>query len=300
MTGDVQRLQYLQAMGITAWASRYRLPNARPTPACEWEAPEPETQHASAKLHALLDEAQQAASSRQEEQASAQEKTDNPVKLGDVRALLGDAGTPASEKPPVLEQVPAVDSVKTAQDPAQPLRFQLSLICLEGRWLSLQSGEISAEEQRLLSAMLKAAGIQLATPLVIETFYWPMVEGLSADDPLEEAREGLEAYIAGCAARHGWSLNQVLWWGGASSDDETHATLADVLDIANSAQGQAQSQALGLPLWQAPSLLQLLESAEAKRALWPELVELGTRWRQLAAKVDDAREEAAREKSDDH
>jgi hypothetical protein len=34
---DVVRRQYLDAMGITAFASRYRLPNALATPACEWD-----------------------------------------------------------------------------------------------------------------------------------------------------------------------------------------------------------------------------------------------------------------------
>lgn len=41
MTPEPQRLQYLEAMGVTAWVARYQLPNARPSETCEWELPEP-------------------------------------------------------------------------------------------------------------------------------------------------------------------------------------------------------------------------------------------------------------------
>ena len=55
MIGDPQRLQYLEAMGITTWTSRYRFVNARPTEQVEWEtAPAPEKPAPGQRLHALL------------------------------------------------------------------------------------------------------------------------------------------------------------------------------------------------------------------------------------------------------
>src|SRR5690554_7936995 len=47
-------------MGLTAWVARYALPNARPTPACDWELPEaPPAEAPGERLHALLDEARE-------------------------------------------------------------------------------------------------------------------------------------------------------------------------------------------------------------------------------------------------
>nr|WP_145924117.1 hypothetical protein [Halomonas elongata] len=89
MTTEPHRLQYLEAMGLTAWVARYRLPNARPTEACEWE-PEPAGEAGSRapgeRLHALLDDAAEASSTS----APSNESTTRPsAGQGRARALLG-------------------------------------------------------------------------------------------------------------------------------------------------------------------------------------------------------------------
>ncbi len=56
MIADPRRLQYLEAMGIAAWTSRYRFVNARPTEQSEWEvAAVPDKPAPGQRLQALLE-----------------------------------------------------------------------------------------------------------------------------------------------------------------------------------------------------------------------------------------------------
>nr|WP_264477832.1 hypothetical protein [Halomonas malpeensis] len=249
-------------MGITAWACRYQLPGAAPTPACEWEEPT----HAVAprqQLHALLDEPSPPAPAR----APAAPGADTATRSAkSARALLGDIALPdqASEVP-----VPAVKtpSAPESAPSAEPVVFTMTWLCIGGRWLSLHPGELTALEQRLLGNLLAAADVLESELPAPTTFAWPPMAGVfTPEDPLEEAREGLAAFVAGAASRQGWQLERLLWWG---DDDDTASTLATVLDL-----NEQRSQTLELPLWRAPSLATLLQGSAAKRALWPALARL--------------------------
>ncbi|MGO2147518.1 hypothetical protein [Halomonas sp.] len=286
MTPEVTRRHYLDAMGITAWASRYQLPNALPTEACEWDETPPEKTPPRERLQALLDDAP---APRSEPKAPGVNSSASAP--SSVRALLGQA--PADKAPtdisvePVSaasasgESVPveSVGSMPAAS--AKPLQFSLSCVCIGQRWLSLHPGEITPQAQRLLANIWHAVGIAPDVLSSTTLFKWPLMANTSAEDPLEEAREGLSAFMSGCASRQGWALERVLWWGGQPDDDST----ADIISVLNIQ--QARSDTLELPVWQGVALEHLFKDSAAKRALWPELYALGQQWKTLKDPEND-------------
>ncbi|AQU83599.1 MULTISPECIES: hypothetical protein [unclassified Halomonas] len=279
MTPEVIRRQYLDAMGITAWASRYELPNALSTQACEWEdapAPQPPRE----RLHALLDDAP--APPRPRSQKSPTEPSPQmPSGVASplaVRALLGQEApvvAPATEAP----VKPEPSSAPT--QPIQPHNFSFSCVCIGGRWLAMCEGELAPAEQLLLGNMLRAAGVLNGELPAVTYFKWPpMAAVFTPEEPLEEAQEGVAAFIAGAASRQGWQLERVLWWCVDSVSDDS--PLAQVMAVS-----QERSQTLALPVWQGPTLAALIQSANEKRALWPRLVSLGNQWRNTAQQNSD-------------
>lgn len=290
MTTEPQRLQYLEAMGLTAWVARYRLPNARPTEACEWTLPERAAPAPPAeRLHALLDEAE--AAPRQAPPASTAGESARPRPPRRARQLLGiepEGEAPETDSVPVSAKTANADAASPKTSPEttpamprqaqEPLRFTLQLACLAGRWLVFvpQPSAPDAAQGELLSNALKAAGIDVPEPLVFETFRWPPMENLPVEAPLEEAREGLAAFVEG-TQRRGWSPERVLIFGR----DET---LDRLLDLSH---GEGRIESLGLPGWQGPGLDELVQSAEAKRSLWPTLLAWRRAWSAKDAEADD-------------
>ncbi|WP_328716613.1 hypothetical protein VO226_14365 [Halomonas elongata] len=267
MTTEPHRLQYLEAMGLTAWVARYRLPNARPTEACEWE-PEPAGEAGSRapgeRLHALLDDAAEASSTS----APSNESTTRPAAgQGRARALLGDL-VPGEASASTATPPPAPPVSTTTEAPAEALRFTWQVTCLDGRWLVVLPRDVgpSDVEYRLLGNLLRAAGVVPSRPPSFETFRWPQLEGLPVEAPLEEAQEGLRAFLNGRRQR-GWVPERLLVFG----DD---AVLNDLLALA-----EGQSGLLSLPVWQGPDLKELASGAEAKRALWPRMQGWKRDWR---------------------
>lgn len=268
MTTEPQRLQYLDAMGLTAWVGRYRLPNARPTPECEWELPEPAPAAASsARLHELLEQPDAPPSDSQSPSRPA--ATRQP---GRARALLGEPapterGTPPAEADeagsrPVAE--PAQSS--TTDEPQQALRFALQVAAIDARWLVLVPDQAPPEAaaHRLLLNLLRAAGIEPAASIDYQAFRWPMMDELPVEAPLEEARDGLRAFLAG---RQGWRPERVLVFGDSDA-------LAQVLAVE-----EGRSTLLELPAWWGPPLETLAGDAEAKRALLRQLPVWRAAWR---------------------
>ncbi|PCF94483.1 hypothetical protein [Vreelandella nigrificans] len=279
MTPEVIRRQYLDAMGITAWASRYELPNALPTQACEWEdapAPQPPRE----RLHALLDDAP--APPRPRSHTSPTEPSPH-VPSGAasplaVRALLGQEA-PAVAPAPEAPVLPDPSSAPTP--PIQPHHFSFSCVCIGGRWLIICEGELAPAEQLLLGNVLRAAGVLNGELPAVTYFKWPpMAAVFTPEEPLEEAQEGVAAFIAGAASRQGWQLERVLWWCVDSVSDDS--PLAQVMAVS-----QERSQTLALPVWQGPTLAALTQSANVKRALWPRLVSLGNQWRNATQQNSD-------------
>ncbi len=262
MTSEPQRLQYLEAMGLTAWVARYRLPNARLSEMCEWEAPAPPAPVAPAeRLHALLEEAEP--SPARQPASVPPPSTQRAAQPGRARQMLGGDVTPAGAAP---EAAIAASGPRASVNQV-PLRFSLQVACLDDRWLLLiPGGEPPTDGHlRLLANLLGAVGISLSRSPRFQGFRWPPVEGLPAEAPLEEAREGVQAFIAG-AGRHGWAPERVLLFG---SDE----TLDRVLDLVGE-----HCELLDLPGWRGPGLEALANSAEAKRALWPSLVAWRDAW----------------------
>ncbi|MGM0982829.1 MAG: hypothetical protein ACQEXG_05295 [Pseudomonadota bacterium] len=264
MTPEPQRLQYLEAMGLTAWVSRYRLPNALPSTACEWEAAPPVTEERRApgeRLHALLDEAAEAQVAMPRPAPAEPEPRHRPS-AGRARALLGDL-VPADEPETASESM----SPSPVRQPGEALRFTLQVACLDGRWLVLLPGEVppGSVELRLLRHLLQAAGVEPEQMPAFEAFRWPQVEGLPVEAPLEEAREGLQAFLAG-RQRRGWVPERLLVFG-------ENATLDELLTLSD-----GHCPLLALPAWRGPSLSELSGSADAKRALWPRMVGWRDAW----------------------
>ena len=101
------------------------------------------------------------------------------------------------------------------------------------------------------------------------------MDDIPAQTPLEEAREGLRAFIEG-RRRRGWQLERLLLFGA-------HHDLERVLEIAES-----RSRLLELPAWCGPALDELMASADAKRDLLPLLVDWRKAWHRGASHVDES------------
>ncbi|MDQ7734332.1 hypothetical protein QT231_16595 [Halomonas sp. SpR1] len=306
MNQEVTRRHYLDAMGITAWAAKYQLPNALPTEACEWEESAPAPTPPRERLQALLDDAPAPRRQAPKPQAPEPETPDETIASpSGVRALLSQdkqQGKSNQSKPAIANPETAMSGGSAA--PAQPLKFDLSCVCLGGRWLVLKAGGMPPLEQQLLANLLQAAGIQRGALPEVSHFTWPqMANAFAVEDPLDEAREGLAAFIDGSASRQGWRLERLLWWGELDDEPDTEsvAEQASLNRILNVTDGQ--SQTLSLPLWQGPALGSLLDSASSKRDLWPVLLALGQQWetdKAIGAQSEIARLESAQQATDDY
>lgn len=288
MISEPTRLAYLDAMGLTAWVARYQLPNALATAECDW--PEPQAPRAdrsrpgAESLHALLDDTTLTVAQSSSPSPAAEASARTARSQRKARALLdgiapdaehrpdaeaaeskspGEASDPEARVDEVLASTP-----EAAAERSEALRFECQVCCLDGRWLLLvaQPQPLGVEAQRLLLNLLRVAGVQLAQHPVFESLRWPVEAGLPVHQPLAEARQGLQAFVAG-RRRRGWEPQRVLLFG------ETPA-LHSVVDD----DGSGHSRSLALPLWQGPSLQELLTSGEAKRALWPHIQAWRQQW----------------------
>ena len=275
--GEPQRSQYLEAMGLTAWVSRYRLPNALETPRCEWpEAPVEPRQPPARRLHALLDDASEAAAQAPPAVVPTPRATGSPIKR--ARALLGEPQSAELKAPSAAAEPPADSPGRRGEEaPGEALRFTLQVAALEGRWLILQVADDtpSAAAQRLLANLFKAAAIETAQPPAFEAFRWPLMDNIPAQAPLEEAREGLRAFIEG-RRRRGWQPERLMLFGA-------HRDLERVLEIA-----EGRSRLLEIPAWCGPALHELMASADAKRDLLPLLADWREAWQHGASHVDES------------
>ncbi len=272
---EPQRLQYLQAMGLTAWVGRYRLPNAAETDVCAWPEEESETQAPSSRL-------QEALATTSHPVASSTVSDPPARRSGRARALLGTEDSEASGSPVALNESSASDRASLAEDTVendgrvplqtdsaygvpQALRFSLHVAALEGRWLVVMPGGESPSPlmQRLLSNVLRAAGIEQGGSLAFQSFHWPMIDELPVHAPLEEAQDGVRAFIDG-RRRSGWRLERLLLFGG-------EPVLDQVLSLAD-----GHCTLLDIPAWQGPSLETLAYDPAGKRSLVPML----SRWRE--------------------
>lgn len=300
MIADPQRLQYLEAMGIATWVSRYRFTNALPTPQSEWQEPERrEKQAPGERLHALLERSETHAEPRRqsadeaparpdvardrpagETDAGGGSVNDEPVGNGratpaaQARALLegetrtqegrGERSTdlPATKGGEASEASVAVSSTGTTEA-GPPLRFSLTLAVLDSRWWLFLPGEreLSSADQALLQQMLGAAGLP-GRWQSLGNLRWPLMETPSTD-PQGEAREGIEVFCAGQARRNGLTIDGAIVVG-----EEAWAPLV--------------VEALEARRWPHPDTL--TGSARVKRDSWALLGATGKQWRESVEK----------------
>lgn len=287
MTSEPHRLQYLDAMGLTAWMSKYQLPNALPSEVCDW--PEPLTDKPVGKG------AEPELAPRERFQALlASDDSPVPVPSPDTaphrdvpspratpgqqaRALLeglspdsADARQPVQARGDAASVLPLDQRAPQAerQSPEGQAHWELHLQtgCVAGRWLVIVPAQQALPDAliRLLSNLFAAAGIATEQPPTLEGYRWPPFQGGSlqalSHDPCQDARDGLSAFVRG-RQRLGWHPRQVLVFG---MDD----TLRQLLDIES-----GHSATLDLPVWLGPELEALSTRAEQKRALWPRLAD---------------------------
>jgi hypothetical protein len=127
----------------------------------------------------------------------------------------------------------------------------------------------------LLASLLGAAGIVLEQAPAFEGFRWPPMDDMPVESPREEACQGLQAFLEG-RRRRGWAPERLLVFG-------MDHTLASVLSL-----DDGHCRLLDLPAWQLPGLDELSTSAEAKRSLWPHLLEWHHAWQNPEGSGDDS------------
>lgn len=302
MTSEPHRLQYLEAMGLTAWVARYQLPNARPSEACEWPEPSAELsvrpgaepsgkqQTPGARLQALLTPQVEPVPASPADQADPENhgmSSGEPLVDAEshapprrpmprrARALLGDLAPEEGAGLPEYKQGQEPGSGRASSSVEQtPWQFSLQVACLDGRWLVLAPGEqaLSVTEVRLLARLFAAADMALEQPPSFERYRWPPFQvasqGVQAlgqglcQDPRQDAQDGLCAFLAG-RQRLGWKPRRVFVFG-----------MNEMLEALLAIDGE-HSASLDLPVWLGPELGALSTSATAKRALWPRLA----KWR---------------------
>ena len=266
MVTEPQRSQYLEAMGLTPWVSRYRLPNAAETAACEWLEPEtvPERPPAQ-RLQALLDTPAEAPARSPVTSVPAAPSHQRKR----ARGLLESEGVvEAAEEATVAEPAQKTPPDEASKPHAQEsLRFTLQVAALDGRWLVMvpYHQPPDSASRRLLDNLLLAAGIQPRNPPVFQEFRWPVVEDAPAESPLEEACDGLRAFVEG-QSRRGWRPERVLVFG-------EEATLTPVLALT-----EGRCGLLGIDGWQGPALEAVAKSPAAKRELWRAMADWREAW----------------------
>ena len=190
--------------------------------------------------------------------------------LDDIRTSTDSSPAPSMVPSVDAQEAVSASSVSIEVEP-QEVRFTWAVAALDGRWLIVCPGRaLGTEAQALLRALLGACRITPGHWPVFEQLDWPMIEGLPSPAPLDEAREGVKAFLSGREGR-GWVPERVMVFG----QDEQAAAVLNIDD--------GKSHLLGLPVWQGPALEDVLGEWTQKRRLWSQLAEWHIWWHGEAA-----------------
>lgn len=286
---------YMDAMGLTLWTARYRLPNAAQTPPCEW----PEASHSaqvspSQRLKALRQDTGPSADTVSGEPparsasvppVSSDGETAPPTKAVMPQPDASNANAPVPSKPSTAQahdsgvvtestSKPATPSTETAATTPSALQdslaFSFHAITLGNSWWILSPHQpFDAQSLALLGNILMAIGSDDRTPSHSVDFKWPMIEGFKVEDPQAEAEDGVLAFVAGQQEQQGKPQTILLL---ADDADENAQVLSRVLGV-----NAGTSTLLELPVIQGAALPALLFDASAKRALWQALASFASK-----------------------
>ncbi len=196
---EIQRQEYLVALGIDTYMPRWVLPNAPASVACEWPV---EVLDTAIAAEPVVGQVPVAASLSTDGEGS------NSASVAGPAALLGQlGGQPIAAKPkkvaaspvePLAEnqQPRAESSVVSAAAQAIP-RFSLNLWRVSDDLLVVDSRqvELALPTDRLFHNMIFALGYRLAGPLQAEVLRWPLVERSLEPQGEQQARDMLHAYL---------------------------------------------------------------------------------------------------------
>lgn len=234
---EIDRLRYLQAMGITPLVARRALPGARPSRHLGLKGPASTSQldEAAPAPPAPADAVRTPPPSMARESAAA------------LRAELGEAA-PAPPSVPTRNRDPAPAAAASAE------RFRLAaLVAGQRLWVEdLGDLALASEQVELITAIAAALlhpEVTGARPVVTQ-FDWPMHGNLQLDLGAEEAAASLASFLG----------RQI---------EEQHCV--EVMCLGDAAAGRVAPLRLACATRKLPSTRQLLHEPLAKRELWAML-----------------------------
>jgi len=305
---EVQRHQYLSAMGIDSYMPRLLLPNGPEVFECEWppqlleqaaaNTPEPglspehslehSSEHSPELRPGLSSAPEMMANTGAVEQSMPQFQptATNSVPAIPIsanadkaaNALLAELG---SDKPAKLSAAKtsaekisqAVEEAQTDTQVAKAVSFTLSIWRLD-KILVVDTRDSSKAlpTEKLLLSMLRALDIPLGNLPKAQILGWPMLEGGIADESAEAARDMLSAFFdTGTVEHDTWLL-----MGEAAKialPEAMQATAAGVLLDAGDLDSRFHSKD-DLKVAILPSLVEMLEQPKLKASAWQALQQL--------------------------
>ena len=256
---ELQRMQYLEAMGIDSYMPRRQLLLGPAIRQCQPVLPA------------------QPVAVRGGDVAPAAPVPGNP---GEVAAAVGKTGAGAVSVADILGQSstvtaskPApVEALKPAPETAVVPRFALSLWRVTDKLLVVDSrhAELALPTEALLLNMLNALGLQLRSLPRAEILRWPMVENHFTRQGEAEAREALRAMLE--AMHEEQPFTQLLLMGPEACHYLVDAPESTTAESSHVLQGKAvEVVGLGPCAVVLPSLTQMLQAPELKAVAWQAL-----------------------------
>jgi len=273
---EVQRMQYLDALGIDSFMPRRILPNAPSLRLCEpvtSGAPATPRETVSAAKGALPIAASQAGTA-----ASVVQPAAEPQASPAVAAVAAIEPVPAKVTPAVLEQVAAVTEQvqaepKTAKAVVPTPRFSLSLWQIGEQLLVIDSRQPqqALPTESLLNNILLALNFPAGPLPSAHVVRWPIMENRFETQGADEARGMLSALIA--ARLETQPAKHLLLMGEEAChyilpSDELADTQAESLSKLQGRLLTVPELAAGLPVIVVPSLTAMLQEPELKAITW--------------------------------
>ncbi|GLQ33227.1 hypothetical protein [Litoribrevibacter albus] len=242
---------YLSAMGVSLWYPRFTLPNA---PELDWPVDAIEQTPASEPSAVL----QQAAS------LDTVQSQSSSSSLSQIKSLIGDeeeTGTAPlpSDKSSKVEPSPSNSKPATATEVVPPFGFLFFRYALGvSVVVSVRDNEpLSSVELRFLEAVIGYLGVP-TTPEFNHRVSWPLVKQSPQFSTREFFEDSMKALFNKQAV--GFGVNTYLLFGQRLSQE-----LSGLLKTLSSDDQSVQ-------VVSSPELPELLTSADAKRALWKQLL----------------------------